>query len=70
MVEKDDLPLSPTVAKVLDAFLEAMKSDEKIDNAAAERLDALLREGKAPKQDEIDDALFPTSTEEKQGEAS
>ena len=48
MVEKDDLPLSPTVAKVLDAFLEAMKSDEKIDNAAAERLDALLREGKAP----------------------
>ena len=42
-----------------------MKSDEKIDNAAAERLDALLREG-----NEIDDALFPTSTEEKQGEAS
>lgn len=58
-----DAPISPTLAKVLDAFLEAMKADEAIQNEAAIRLDTLLRSGKSPKQDEIDAALFPPEDE-------
>ena len=59
MSEQDDSLLSPTVTKVLDKYLAALKADEKIDDAAAERLDAFLRKGKIPKPDEIDAALFP-----------
>lgn len=70
MVEKDNPPIASTVAKVLDAFLEAMKGDEKINSAAAERLDALMREGRVPNQDEINKALFLPSTEEAQGDSS
>jgi hypothetical protein len=61
-----DTELPPIVIKVLDAFLQAMRSDESIDDAAAGRLDTLLREGRIPKQDEIDDALFPPPVKEEE----
>lgn len=58
-MEKDtDHLISPTLAKVLDAFWEAMKSDAEIQDEAANRLNVLLRGGKTPKPDEINDALF------------
>ena len=59
-----DAPISPTLAKVLDAFLKAMKADEAIQNDAATRLDTLFRSGENPKQDEIDAALFPPEGDE------
>jgi hypothetical protein len=58
-------PISPTLAKVLEKFLEVMKADETIDEDAADRLDALLRSSKTPKPDDISAALFkPTDGEE------
>ena len=67
MDQNFDPPISPTLAKVLDAFLEAMKADELIEGAAADRLDALLRSGKTPKSDEIGAALFPPLEDENIG---
>lgn len=58
MTQDSDFRLSPTVTKVLDAFLEVMKADEGIEDAVADRLHTLLRNGKTPKADEIDAALF------------
>ena len=58
--EKEEGSLSPTVTKVLDEYLGALKSDPDIENEAADRLDALLRRGKPLKSEEIDAALFPT----------
>lgn len=64
MNQHSDTPLSPTLTKVLDTFLEAMKADADIENAAADRLDALLRSGKTPKTDEIETALFSSPKDE------
>lgn len=64
MPDQDDIPLSPTLEKVLEAFVDAMKIDEDIENAAADRLDALLRSGKTPKPDDISAALFPPPDDE------
>ncbi|TKD13458.1 hypothetical protein FBT96_19570 [Rhodobacter capsulatus] len=60
-------PISPTLAKVLKKFLEVMKADEAIEDDAADRLDALLRSGKALKPDEISAALFPPPEDEENG---
>ena len=51
--------ISPTVTKVLDAYIAVLHADEEIDNEAADRLDALLRNGKVPKFEDIDAALLP-----------
>lgn len=59
MTEEKDDPLSPTVTKVLDAYLEALEDDSDIDDEAGGRLDDLLRQGKIPKPSDIDAALFP-----------
>lgn len=61
MAENKYEMLSPTVEKVLDEYILLLQSDEMIQNEAAERLDSLLRNGKVPKFDEIDQALFPSS---------
>lgn len=53
---REDRP-APTLAKVLDDFLVSLRADDLIDDAAAGRLDALLRKGKALKPEEIDAAL-------------
>ena len=58
MSDQQNEPLSPTVTKVLDAYLEALKGDSDVDDEAAKRLDALLRKGKIPKPLDIDAALF------------
>jgi hypothetical protein len=60
-------PISPTLEKVLEKFLEVMKADEAIDHDAADRLDSLLRSGKVPKPDEISAALFPPPDDEENG---
>lgn len=60
-------PISPTLEKVLEKYLEVMKADEAIENAAAERLDTLLQSGKTPKPDEISAALFPPPQDEQNG---
>ena len=48
MAEQDDVPLSATVKKVLDEFLANLKSDDAVDDVAADRIDALLRKGRVP----------------------
>ena len=60
-------PIAPTLAKVLDKFFEAMKADDLIEDGAAERLDVLLRSGKAPKPDEVNSALFSPREDENNG---
>lgn len=60
MSENQDNPLSPTVSKVLDEYLATLEGDEDIDNNAAQRLDTLLRKGKVPKFEDIDEALSET----------
>ena len=67
MDQDPSTPISPTLAKVLNKFLEVMKADEVIEDAAADRLDALLHSGKSPKPDEISAALFPPPEDEEDG---
>lgn len=64
MAEKN-ASLSLTVKMVLDEYVSVLHGDEKIDNEAADRLDALLRKGNVPKFDDIDAALFPPPKGEK-----
>jgi hypothetical protein len=52
------------VTKGLDAYFEALKGDSDINDEAAGRLDALLRQGKVPKPADIDAALFPADDDE------
>jgi hypothetical protein len=65
MSEEQENPISPTVSKVLDEYLAALEEDEEIDSEAATRLDALLRQGKVPKFEEIDEALSETKSADK-----
>lgn len=58
MAEYKTESISPTVTKVLDEYIAVLHADEKIDNEAADRLDALLRNGKVPRFDDIDTALL------------
>lgn len=58
-VQEEDA-LSPTVAKVLDEYLTALKADEDLTDDDAARLDELLRTGKVPKWEELEAALFPS----------
>lgn len=59
MAEYKNESISSTVKKVLDEYISVLHADKKIDNEAADRLDALLRKGEVPKFDDIDAALFP-----------
>jgi hypothetical protein len=65
MSGEPEIPLSPTVSKVLDKYLATLEGDEEIDNEAAKRLDSLLRQGKVPKFEEIDKALSETNSADK-----
>lgn len=64
MADHYEEQLSPTVTKVLDEFVEALTADDLIGKDTAERLDTLLRSGKAPKADELEAALFPATNGE------
>lgn len=57
MSEEPEHPLSPTVAKILDQYLAVLEEDENIDAEAAKRLNNILRQGKIPKFEDIDNAL-------------
>lgn len=59
MVKSQTVSISPTVSKVLDEYIAVLQADEEIDDEVADRLNVLLRTGKAPKLDDIDAALFP-----------
>ncbi|WEX11693.1 hypothetical protein [Chelativorans sp. AA-79] len=59
MNEQHNNPLSPTVTKVLDEYLDTLLADEALGDALAKQLDALLRTGKVPKIEDIDTALSP-----------
>ena len=63
MSKLDDEPLSPTVSKVLDEYLDALFADDEFDNGMVDRLGILLRKGKVPKPDDIDAALFSPKEE-------
>ena len=65
MSGEPEIPLSPTVSKVLDKCLATLEGDEEIDNEAAKRLDTLLRQGKVPKFEEIDKAISETKSADK-----
>ena len=59
MNEQDNEFLSPTVTKVLDEYLIALRAEDDIDNEDANRLDTFLRTGKVPGPDDLEAALFP-----------
>ena len=59
-VQQKAVPLSPTVAQVLDEFVSAMQGDDAIDGDAIERLDEILRVDVVPKPSEIHRAMFQT----------
>lgn len=64
MADKIEEQLSPTVTKVLDEFLTVLKADDEVDENTAERLDTLLRSGKAPKAEDFEAALFPATKDD------
>lgn len=57
--------LSPTVAQVIDEFVNVMHADEAIDDLAVDRLGKILRETASLKADDIHSALFGGSEGEK-----
>lgn len=65
MAGHNDNPISPTVTKVLDEYRQSLHSDEGLSNELADRLDGLLRKGRVPKIDDIDEALFSSAEKEK-----
>lgn len=50
--------LSATVSQVLGSFIKELRADEKIDNAAIDRLEVLILAGSVPKPEEIATAMF------------
>ncbi len=66
MTDESKKPRPPTVATVLDEYLNSLHADDTIDNEVADRLNALLRNGKVPKPEEIDAVLFAPVKDEKQ----
>jgi hypothetical protein len=65
MAGHEEKPVSPTVTRVLDAYIDALRSDEDLSEEQVKRLDSLLREGKVPKIDDIDEALYPPTAKDK-----
>lgn len=56
--ENNQVGPSPTVLRVIDQFVSAMRADGAVQNDAIDRLEKLLRKGDVPKPDEINKALF------------
>ena len=50
--------LSPTVLKVINEFVAALRADDDVDEAAADRLERLLKQTSVPKPDDIRAVLF------------
>ena len=62
--QNENSPLSPTVTKVLDEYVAALRLDQEIEIEAINRLDTLLRRGRLPKPEDIDLALSPPNEDE------
>jgi len=56
--ENNHAGLSPTVLRVIERFVAAMRADDAIQDDAIDRLETLLRKGTVPKPDEIRTALL------------
>ena len=65
MPKQNSRVLPPTVVRVLDEYLVALRADDSLDGEAVSRLDALLREGQVPKPEDIATALFPPKDEDR-----
>ena len=50
--------LSPTVLKVINEFVTALRADDDVDKAAADRLERLLEQTSVPKPNDISAVLF------------
>ena len=61
----DKSNLSATVSQVLESFVKELRADEKIDNGAIDRVEALILTGSVPKPEEIATAMFPEVSETK-----
>ena len=50
--------LPPTVLKVINEFVAALRAADDVDEAAADRLERLLKQTSIPKPDDISAVLF------------
>lgn len=57
---------SQTVLQVIDKFVAELRADDGIQDAATDRLDALLRREGVPKHDELNVALFEQPADDKE----
>lgn len=60
MAKDDPSPsgLSPTVLRVIEEFAAALRADGNIEQAAADRLEKLLKQASIPKPEDINAVLF------------
>ena len=64
MADSDNSSIhSPTVTRVIEKFVAAMRSDDGIEAEAIDCLEKLLKQEAVPKPDEIGAALFDPSPE-------
>lgn len=62
--ENDHIVVSPTVLKVVEQFVAAMRADSAIADEATDRLDNALRKGTVPTPNEISAILFEPPPED------
>ncbi len=63
--ENKHIAVPHTVLQVIEEFVEVMRADPDIPDDAINRLEILLRKGTVPKPDDINEALFEPSKENK-----
>ena len=61
--EDDHIVLPPTALQIIEEFVAVMHTDPDIPDDAINRLETLLIKGVVPKPDDINKALFESSTE-------
>ena len=61
--EDDHIVIPPTALQVMEEFVAVMHTDPDIPDDAINRLEILLLKGVVPKPDDINKALFESSTE-------
>jgi hypothetical protein len=61
--EGDNIVIPPTALQVIEEFIAAMHADPDIPDDAINSLETLLLKGVVPKPDDINKALFESSTE-------
>lgn len=61
--EDDQIVIPPTALQIIEEFVAVMHTDPDIPDDAIDRLETLLLKGVVPKPDDINEALFESSTE-------